>query len=103
MPANVPTAAAKRLRHDYTLWNVNGVSHEISWLYVELATEAGIQFFPAFWPWVPAFAGTSGWSDAHHTRRASLGSSLSRNPSPSTFTASTVSARQMPEKKMLCG
>src|SRR5205085_871832 len=40
---------------------------------------------------------------AHHTRRASLGSSLSRNPSPSTLTASTVRARQMPGKKMLCG
>ena len=39
----------------------------------------------------------------HHIRRASFGSSRSRKPSPSTLTASTVSARQMPGKKMLCG
>ena len=38
-----------------------------------------------------------------HTRRASFGSSRSRSPSPTTLTASTVSARQMPGKKMLCG
>ncbi len=41
--------------------------------------------------------------DGHHTRRASFGSSRSRKPSPSTLTASTVNARQMPGKKMLCG
>ena len=38
-----------------------------------------------------------------YTRLASFGSSRSRRPSPSTLTASTVSARQMPGKKMLCG
>ena len=38
-----------------------------------------------------------------YTRLASFGSSRSRSPSPSTLTASTVSARQMPGKKMLCG
>src|SRR6185503_13145510 len=38
-----------------------------------------------------------------HTRLASFGSSRSRRPSPSTLTARTVSARQMPGKKMLCG
>ena len=44
-----------------------------------------------------------GFGVRHHTRRASFGSSRSRRPSPSTLTASTVSARQMPGKKMLCG
>ena len=45
----------------------------------------------------------TGLSAMLYTRLASFGSSRSRNPSPSTLTASTVSARQMPGKKMLCG
>ena len=55
--------------------------------------------------WAPALAalGRDDSADHHHTRRASFGSSRSRSPSPSTLTASTVSARQIPGKKMLCG
>ena len=38
-----------------------------------------------------------------HMRLASLGSSRSRNPSPSMFAASTVTARKAPGMKMLHG
>ena len=38
-----------------------------------------------------------------HPRFAIFGSSVSRKPSPRMFTASTVTARKMPGKKMLCG
>src|SRR5205814_777938 len=36
-------------------------------------------------------------------RRPTRGSSWSRSPSPSMLTASTVAARKMPGKRMLCG
>src|SRR5205085_9821642 len=38
---------------------------------------------------------------AHHILRASRGSSASRMPSPSRFTESTVSDRQIPGKRMI--
>src|SRR6185436_17167880 len=38
-----------------------------------------------------------------HTRLAIFGSSVSRMPSPRMLTASTVTARNTPGKKMLCG
>src|SRR5438128_1484007 len=38
-----------------------------------------------------------------HSRLLILGSSVSRKPSPSMLTASTVSARTMPGNRMLCG
>ena len=38
-----------------------------------------------------------------HPRFAILGSSVSRRPSPSMFTASTVSARKTPGNRMPCG
>jgi D-arabinose 1-dehydrogenase-like Zn-dependent alcohol dehydrogenase len=38
-----------------------------------------------------------------HRRRLTRGSSWSRRPSPSMLTASTVTARKMPGKRMLCG